>query len=98
MNVWLELANADMLTEQWGGASSQGGRRSSTCESAAELLYDLLAPAACLQSIVRVVFHDRRLQYMEHQQLEGWRWNRPGDRILDLGDPPEPSLENVLLK
>ncbi|XP_072253919.1 transcription factor CP2-like protein 1 isoform X3 [Leuresthes tenuis] len=38
-------------------------------------------------SIVRVVFHDRRLQYMEHQQLEGWRWNRPGDRILDIDIP-----------
>ncbi|XP_060786538.1 transcription factor CP2-like protein 1 [Neoarius graeffei] len=35
-------------------------------------------------SIVRVVFHDRRLQYSEYQQLEGWSWNRPGDRILDL--------------
>uniref|UniRef100_A0A8C7GLE5 Transcription factor CP2 n=1 Tax=Oncorhynchus kisutch TaxID=8019 RepID=A0A8C7GLE5_ONCKI len=39
-----------------------------------------------VKSIIRVVFHDRRLQYTEHQQLEGWRWNRPGDRILDLGD------------
>uniref|UniRef100_A0A7N6B6A2 Grh/CP2 DB domain-containing protein n=1 Tax=Anabas testudineus TaxID=64144 RepID=A0A7N6B6A2_ANATE len=37
-----------------------------------------------VKSIIRVVFHDRRLQYTEHQQLEGWRWNRPGDRILDL--------------
>ncbi|CAJ1078588.1 transcription factor CP2-like protein 1 [Xyrichtys novacula] len=24
---------------------------------------------------------------MEHQQLEGWRWNRPGDRILDIDIP-----------
>ncbi|XP_065144945.1 transcription factor CP2-like protein 1 [Paramisgurnus dabryanus] len=40
-----------------------------------------------IKSIVRVVFHDRRLQYTEHQQLEGWRWNRPGDRILDLDVP-----------
>ncbi|KAG7502843.1 hypothetical protein JOB18_027437 [Solea senegalensis] len=40
-----------------------------------------------VKSIVRVVFHDRRLQYMEHQQLEGWRWNRPGDRILDIDIP-----------
>uniref|UniRef100_A0A8C9T533 Transcription factor CP2-like 1 n=1 Tax=Scleropages formosus TaxID=113540 RepID=A0A8C9T533_SCLFO len=40
-----------------------------------------------VKSIVRVVFHDRRLQYTEHQQLEGWRWNRPGDRILDLDVP-----------
>lgn len=40
------------------------------------------------QSIIRVVFHDRRLQYTEHQQLEGWRWSRPGDRILDIGECP----------
>ncbi|XP_034741506.1 transcription factor CP2-like protein 1 [Etheostoma cragini] len=40
-----------------------------------------------VKSIVRVVFHDRRLQYMEHQQLEGWRWSRPGDRILDIDVP-----------
>ncbi|XP_069010489.1 transcription factor CP2-like protein 1 isoform X1 [Embiotoca jacksoni] len=40
-----------------------------------------------VKSLVRVVFHDRRLQYMEHQQLEGWRWNRPGDRILDIDIP-----------
>uniref|UniRef100_A0AAX7VN93 Grh/CP2 DB domain-containing protein n=1 Tax=Astatotilapia calliptera TaxID=8154 RepID=A0AAX7VN93_ASTCA len=39
-----------------------------------------------VKSIVRVVFHDRRLQYMEHQQLEGWKWNRPGDRILDIAE------------
>ncbi|CAB1336573.1 unnamed protein product [Coregonus sp. 'balchen'] len=43
--------------------------------------------SVCPQSIIRVVFHDRRLQYTEHQQLEGWRWNRPGDRILDLDIP-----------
>ncbi|XP_036400823.1 transcription factor CP2-like protein 1 [Megalops cyprinoides] len=41
----------------------------------------------CVKSIVRVVFHDRRLQYTEHQQLEGWRWSRPGDRILDIDIP-----------
>uniref|UniRef100_W5LMX9 Upstream-binding protein 1 n=1 Tax=Astyanax mexicanus TaxID=7994 RepID=W5LMX9_ASTMX len=40
-----------------------------------------------VKSIVRVVFHDRRLQYMEHQQLEGWKWNRPGDRLLDIDIP-----------
>ncbi|XP_031749405.1 transcription factor CP2-like protein 1 [Xenopus tropicalis] len=40
-----------------------------------------------IKSILRVVFHDRRLQYMEHQQLEGWRWSRPGDRILDIDIP-----------
>ncbi|XP_054942900.1 alpha-globin transcription factor CP2-like [Physeter macrocephalus] len=40
-----------------------------------------------VKSIFHVVFHDRRLQYTEHQQLEGWRWNRPGDRILDVDIP-----------
>ncbi|KAM9850645.1 transcription factor CP2-like protein 1 [Aulostomus maculatus] len=40
-----------------------------------------------VKSIIRVLFHDRRLQYVEHQQLEGWRWNRPGDRILDVDIP-----------
>ncbi|XP_049890263.1 upstream-binding protein 1 isoform X6 [Epinephelus moara] len=40
-----------------------------------------------VKSTVRVVFHDRRLQYTEHQQLEGWRWNRPGDRLLDIDIP-----------
>uniref|UniRef100_G3RYE3 Grh/CP2 DB domain-containing protein n=1 Tax=Gorilla gorilla gorilla TaxID=9595 RepID=G3RYE3_GORGO len=45
-----------------------------------------------VKSIFRVVFHDRRLQYTEHQQLEGWRWNRPGDRILDIGDGTEALL------
>ncbi|KAJ8792266.1 hypothetical protein J1605_019958 [Eschrichtius robustus] len=40
-----------------------------------------------VKSIIRVLFHDRRLQYTEHQQLEGWRWSRPGDRILDIDIP-----------
>ncbi|XP_034260060.1 upstream-binding protein 1 isoform X2 [Pantherophis guttatus] len=40
-----------------------------------------------IKSIIRVIFHDRRLQYTEHQQLEGWKWNRPGDRLLDLDIP-----------
>uniref|UniRef100_UPI00398E3B7E upstream-binding protein 1-like isoform X2 n=1 Tax=Pristiophorus japonicus TaxID=55135 RepID=UPI00398E3B7E len=43
--------------------------------------------AKMVKSIARVVFHDRRLQYTEHQQLEGWKWNRPGDRLLDLDIP-----------
>ncbi|XP_054544591.1 transcription factor CP2-like protein 1 [Talpa occidentalis] len=40
-----------------------------------------------LKSVARVVFHDRRLQCMEQLQLDGWRWNRPGDRILDIDVP-----------
>ncbi|XP_004685038.1 PREDICTED: transcription factor CP2-like protein 1 [Condylura cristata] len=40
-----------------------------------------------LKSVARVVFHDRRLQCMEQLQLDGWRWSRPGDRILDIDVP-----------
>ncbi|KAE8574914.1 hypothetical protein XENTR_v10003635 [Xenopus tropicalis] len=40
-----------------------------------------------LRSVVRVVFHDRRLQYSERQQLESWQLNHPGDRILDIDIP-----------
>ncbi|XP_076212942.1 transcription factor CP2-like protein 1 isoform X3 [Aptenodytes patagonicus] len=55
-----------------------------------------------LKSVVRVVFHDRRLQYSEQQQLEGWRWSRPGDRILDIDIPLsvgilEPQIHPTLL-
>ncbi|KAM4756606.1 transcription factor CP2-like protein 1 isoform 4-T4 [Cyanocitta cristata] len=55
-----------------------------------------------VQSVVRVVFHDRRLQYSEQQQLEGWRWSRPGDRILDIDIPVsvgilEPQIHPTLL-
>lgn len=53
-------------------------------------------PASPPQSIIRVVFHDRRLQYTEHQQLEGWRWSRPGDRILDIGESPGPEQAQAL--
>lgn len=37
------------------------------------------------QSIIRVVFHDRRLQYAELEQLQQWRMGRPGERLLDIG-------------
>jgi len=48
-----------------------------------------------LKSIVRVVFHDRRLQYMEREQLELWRQMRPGERILDIDIPLSYSVQNV---
>ncbi|XP_071517326.1 transcription factor CP2-like protein 1 isoform X2 [Panulirus ornatus] len=38
-------------------------------------------------SVIRVCFHERRLQYMEKQQLESWRQMRPGERILEVDIP-----------
>ena len=40
-----------------------------------------------LRSIIRVCFHERRLQYMEKEQMESWRQMRPGERILEIDIP-----------
>lgn len=72
--------------EFWSQSVSQSWRCACNCVLLLSCSLGLLFRSWCLQSIIRVVFHDRRLQYTEHQQLEGWRWNRPGDRILDLGE------------
>ncbi|XP_054752082.1 transcription factor CP2-like [Lytechinus pictus] len=39
------------------------------------------------KSVVRVLFHDKRLQYTEHAQIDGWKTNRPGERILRIDLP-----------
>ncbi|KAK7576071.1 hypothetical protein V9T40_012357 [Parthenolecanium corni] len=39
------------------------------------------------KSIIRVSFHDRRLQYMEREEMRNWQASRPGDRILQLDLP-----------
>ncbi|XP_066947867.1 transcription factor CP2-like protein 1 isoform X3 [Macrobrachium rosenbergii] len=38
-------------------------------------------------TVIRVCFHERRLQYMEREQLESWRQMRPGERILEVDIP-----------
>ena len=38
------------------------------------------------QSTVKVLFHDRRLQFMEKEQIDSWKQMRPGERILDIGN------------
>ncbi|KAM9296751.1 transcription factor CP2-like protein 1 [Gastrophryne carolinensis] len=48
---------------------------------------DLPEGRRMLKSVIRVVFHDRRLQYSERQQLESWQMSHPGDRILDIDVP-----------
>ncbi|XP_050306399.1 transcription factor CP2-like protein 1 isoform X2 [Anthonomus grandis grandis] len=40
-----------------------------------------------LKSVVRICFHERRLQYMEKEQMESWQKARPGDRILEVDIP-----------
>ena len=40
-----------------------------------------------LKSTMRICFHERRLQYMEAEQIADWRVAHPGERILDLDLP-----------
>lgn len=40
-----------------------------------------------LKSVVKICFHERRLQYMEREQMQLWQASRPGERILDVDIP-----------
>ncbi|XP_069120067.1 transcription factor CP2-like [Argopecten irradians] len=51
----------------------------------------------CLRSVVKVCFHERRLQYMEKEQLESWKQIRPGERIMDIDIPLSYGLMEVNL-
>ncbi|XP_021361902.1 transcription factor CP2-like [Mizuhopecten yessoensis] len=51
----------------------------------------------CLRSVVKVCFHERRLQYMEKEQLESWKQLRPGERIMDIDIPLSYGLMEVNL-
>lgn len=42
---------------------------------------------ALFQSVIRICFHERRLQYMEKEQMTLWQKARPGDRILEADVP-----------
>ncbi|KAE8752556.1 hypothetical protein FOCC_FOCC000678 [Frankliniella occidentalis] len=38
-------------------------------------------------SVIRICFHDRRLQYMEREQITAWQASRPGERIVEVDVP-----------
>lgn len=40
-----------------------------------------------LKTILRVCFHDRRLQYMEKELIDQWKEQRPGERVLEIDTP-----------
>ncbi|KAF6018189.1 gem [Bugula neritina] len=39
------------------------------------------------KSYIKVFFHDKRLQYTEREQIDSWRAQRPGERILEIDSP-----------
>ena len=48
-----------------------------------------------MKSIVKICFHERRLQYMEREQMQIWQSSRPGERILDIDIPLSYGLIHV---
>ncbi|XP_063544599.1 transcription factor CP2-like protein 1 isoform X2 [Cydia strobilella] len=40
-----------------------------------------------LKSVIKICFHERRLQYMEREQIAQWHAERPGERIVELDVP-----------
>jgi len=47
------------------------------------------------QSVVRLQFHERRLQYSEKEQIIQWQAARPGERIVELDVPLSYGLFDV---
>jgi transcription factor CP2 and related proteins len=48
-----------------------------------------------IRSIIKICFHERRLQYMEREQLQIWQSSRPGEKILDIDIPLSYGLLHV---
>ncbi|KRF80151.1 probable basic-leucine zipper transcription factor F isoform X2 [Drosophila virilis] len=40
-----------------------------------------------LKSVIKICFHERRLQFMEREQMQQWQASRPGDRIIEVDVP-----------
>lgn len=48
-----------------------------------------------MKSVVKICFHERRLQYMEREQMHIWQSSRPGERIMDIDIPLSYGLIHV---
>lgn len=48
-----------------------------------------------MRSVIKICFHERRLQYMEREQICIWQASRPGERILDIDIPLSYGLLHV---
>ncbi|KMY92696.1 upstream-binding protein 1 isoform X3 [Drosophila simulans] len=40
-----------------------------------------------LKSVIKICFHERRLQFMEREQMQQWQQSRPGERIIEVDVP-----------
>lgn len=48
-----------------------------------------------LKTILRVCFHDRRLQYIEKELIEQWKEQRPSERALEVDIPLSYGINDV---
>lgn len=48
-----------------------------------------------LKSVIKICFHERRLQYMEREQMHLWQTSRPGERIIEIDVPLSYGLYHV---
>ena len=47
-------------------------------------------------TLIRICFHERRLQNMEKEQLANWQQVRPGERILEIDTPLSYGITDVV--
>ncbi|KAH9413931.1 hypothetical protein DERP_009530 [Dermatophagoides pteronyssinus] len=48
-----------------------------------------------LKTIIRVCFHDRRLQYIEKELIEQWKEQRPAERVIEIDVPLSYGIQDV---
>ncbi|XP_075590940.1 uncharacterized protein LOC124491103 isoform X2 [Dermatophagoides farinae] len=48
-----------------------------------------------LKTIIRVCFHDRRLQYIEKELIEQWKEQRPSERVIEIDVPLSYGIQDV---
>lgn len=64
--------------------------------SARACMHQLVISFMYFQSLIRICFHERRLQYMEREQMAAWQASRPGDRIVEVDIPLSYGIYDVV--
>lgn len=66
------------------------------CTCTREFTRQLVSNFTSFQSLIRICFHERRLQYMEREQMAAWQASRPGDRIVEVDIPLSYGIYDVV--
>jgi hypothetical protein len=57
------------------------------CQDSIQMFLSAGSGKKALICVARICFHERRLQYMEAEQIQAWSQNRPNERILEVDMP-----------